>query len=132
MTISVAEDFGNTGVVYVLRLENDNYYIGYSTNLKRRLAQHEQGVGAKWTIRHRPLELVEVIEHANLEMENVVTKQYVNKYGSGRVRGGNYCTVDIGYYDAEKQLTSELKYIDALLYDDGRFFWVLPGNWMQI
>jgi len=25
-----------------------------------------------------------------------------------------------------------LKYIDALLYDDGRFFWVLPGNWMQI
>ena len=44
--------------VYVLRSKkDDNYYIGYTSDLDRRIAEHNQGV-SKSTAHRRPLELV--------------------------------------------------------------------------
>ncbi|MFZ5932737.1 MAG: GIY-YIG nuclease family protein [Patescibacteria group bacterium] len=28
---------------YILKLSNDNYYVGYSDNLKQRIAEHKNG-----------------------------------------------------------------------------------------
>ena len=44
--------------VYVLRCADGSLYAGYTTDLTRRLAQHQAGKGAKYTRSRRPVELV--------------------------------------------------------------------------
>lgn len=34
---------------YILSLSDNTFYIGYTTNLKRRLKEHNEGIGAKRT-----------------------------------------------------------------------------------
>ncbi len=43
--------------VYVLRCSNGSLYTGYTTNLEKRIAKHNNGKGAKYTRSHRPVEL---------------------------------------------------------------------------
>ena len=43
--------------VYVLKLNNDDLYIGYASDLKKRLLDHEQG-RSKFTKPLRPVKLV--------------------------------------------------------------------------
>ena len=80
--------------LYVLKLEEDNYYIGMSYNLNFRWSQHWSGSGAKWTRLHKPVEVVKVIYPATeVGIENRITKEYMEVYGSDKVRGGSYCKV---------------------------------------
>jgi len=44
--------------VYILRCSDGSYYTGHTDDLEKRLAEHEQGLGADWTRRRRPVELV--------------------------------------------------------------------------
>ncbi len=44
--------------VYLLRCSDDTLYCGWTTDLKRRLAAHNSGKGAKYTRTRRPVELV--------------------------------------------------------------------------
>ena len=80
--------------VYVLKLENDNYYVGITYNLNLRMAQHWTGQGAKWTKLHKPISIEKVIYPASIEIENQTTLELMNVYGKEKVRGGKYCKVD--------------------------------------
>ena len=44
--------------VYVLRCADDSYYTGYTTDLERRVAEHNAGEGAKYTRGRSPVELL--------------------------------------------------------------------------
>ena len=44
--------------VYILRCRDGSYYTGHTDDLQVRLWQHEEGLGADWTRRRRPVELV--------------------------------------------------------------------------
>lgn len=44
--------------VYILACADGSYYTGYTTNLARRVAEHEAGKGAKYTRGRTPVELV--------------------------------------------------------------------------
>lgn len=83
--------------LYVLRLENDCWYIGMSRNVSRRFNKHLAGKGAKWTKLHAPIEVYEVREtDSTLDeevaiMEDQLTIEYAIKYGTDKVRGGGYC-----------------------------------------
>lgn len=44
--------------VYMLRCKDGSLYTGWTNNLERRLAMHQQGKGAKYTRGRRPVELV--------------------------------------------------------------------------
>jgi putative endonuclease len=46
--------------VYVLRCADDTYYTGYTTDVNRRVAEHNAGDGAKYTRGRTPVELVHV------------------------------------------------------------------------
>ena len=46
--------------VYVLRCADDTLYTGYTTDVQRRVAEHEAGEGAKYTRGRTPVELVHV------------------------------------------------------------------------
>lgn len=44
--------------LYILRCVDGTLYTGITTDIKRRLAEHESGAGAKYTKGRAPLELV--------------------------------------------------------------------------
>jgi len=46
--------------VYVLRCADDTFYTGYTTDIERRVAEHDSGEGAKYTRGRTPVELVHV------------------------------------------------------------------------
>ncbi len=46
--------------VYVLRCADDTLYTGYTTDVARRVAEHDAGDGAKYTRGRTPVALVHV------------------------------------------------------------------------
>ncbi len=85
--------------IYILKLENNKYYVG-KTNKKmyRRYQEHQQGLGSQWTKKYKPVS----IEHICLEVsefdEDNLTKQTMMKYGIDNVRGGSYTKVILPNY----------------------------------
>ena len=49
--------------VYLLRCSDGSLYCGWTTDLQKRLAAHNSGLGAKYTRARRPVELVYFEEH---------------------------------------------------------------------
>lgn len=43
--------------VYILKCSDGSYYTGSTNNIDRRVAQHNNGTGAKYTHSHSPVEL---------------------------------------------------------------------------
>lgn len=46
--------------VYVLACSDGSYYTGYTTDVDRRVAEHDDGEGAKYTRGRTPVDLVHV------------------------------------------------------------------------
>jgi hypothetical protein len=46
------------GMVYVLRLEEGKYYVGWTGDIRRRIEEHFDGRGASWTRLYPPLEVL--------------------------------------------------------------------------
>jgi putative endonuclease len=46
--------------VYIVECDDGTYYTGYTTDVGRRVAEHNDGTGAKYTRGRRPVELVHV------------------------------------------------------------------------
>ncbi len=44
--------------VYVLRCKDGTLYTGYTNDIKKRFAQHNDGKGAKYTRSRRPVKLI--------------------------------------------------------------------------
>ena len=87
--------------IYVLKLEDNKYYVGQSTDTENRLKYHLKGkLGSEWTKKYKPLEEIEKIETNFTEvteamfLENSITIHYMKKFGWKNVRGGDYCTLD--------------------------------------
>jgi putative endonuclease len=49
--------------VYILRCSDDSLYTGWTTNLERRLSEHNAGRGGRYTRMHKPVEMVFTEEH---------------------------------------------------------------------
>ena len=83
--------------LYVLKLEDDCWYIGMSYNPDKRFIQHSKGKGAKWTSVHPPIKIIEIkatgkyIQDQAARLEDDLTLEYALKYGSAYVRGGGFC-----------------------------------------
>ncbi len=52
--------------VYILQCNDGTYYVGCTNDLNERLARHERGEAAKWTMNRRPVTLVYSEEHSTL------------------------------------------------------------------
>lgn len=77
-------------MIYILKLENNKYYVGKTTNLKKRINDHKTGNGCSWTTKHRYKELLDTINNHDNFDEDKYTKIYMRKYGINNVRGGSY------------------------------------------
>lgn len=65
--------------VYIVRCANGAFYTGWTTDLDRRIAQHNAGRGGAYTRRHRPVTLVyreEVADRSAALRREAAIKQY--------------------------------------------------------
>jgi len=53
--------------MYILKCADDSYYVGSTKNLELRLSQHYEGVGARYTSRWLPVELVYGEEYVRID-----------------------------------------------------------------
>ncbi len=44
--------------MYILECSDGSYYVGSTLDLERRLGEHNEGIGARYTARRRPVKLV--------------------------------------------------------------------------
>ncbi|MDP3989152.1 MAG: GIY-YIG nuclease family protein [bacterium] len=49
--------------VYLIECTNGSLYTGITTNVKRRFAEHKEGIGSNYTRAHKPVRIVFTEEH---------------------------------------------------------------------
>ncbi len=82
--------------IYVLKLENNKFYIGKTNNhVGIRFSQHKNDKSCSWTAKYPPVELLETIKSNDDLDEDKITKKYMMKYGIENVRGGSYTKVEL-------------------------------------
>ena len=77
-------------MIYALELVGNKYYIGKSTNVTDRFAQHVSGNGSEWTKMFEPIRIIEQRQIQNTHDEDNMTLDYMRKYGIHNVRGGTW------------------------------------------
>jgi len=82
------------GHVYTLQLQNDCYYVGWSSQLDHRIAQHFSGKGSAWTQLHKPVQVLQCIP-GTTALENSTTIALMCSVGWEKVRGGLWNRVDM-------------------------------------
>jgi len=63
--------------VYVLRCADETLYTGYTTDPERRVREHENGAGAKYTRGRTPVELVHLEEFES--KSDALSREYAIK-----------------------------------------------------
>jgi hypothetical protein len=87
--------------IYTLRLTDDCYYVGRTTDPNRTLAQHRSDgrMTRAWTSLHVPLvgkeAFVELEVMRDNRHEDDKTLEYMEKYGIDKVRGGAFCQIQL-------------------------------------
>ena len=94
--------------IYVLKLENNKYYVGKTNNIDFRLEQHFNYGGSKWTKIHKPIEVVEMVPDCDAFDEDKYTIMYMDKHGIDNVRGGSYTTTILSN-DQISNISKQLK-----------------------
>lgn len=84
-------DSNETCDIYILKCENNKFYVGKTNSLEHRIQQHFRGSGAQWTRQHKPINVVRIYRNRSSLDETFVTLQLMIKYGIHSVRGGPYC-----------------------------------------
>lgn len=94
--------------IYVLKLEQNKFYVGKTENLKKRYQQHLDGSGSAWTKKYKPISLDHVVPDTSPFEEDRYVKEYMSKYGMDNVRGGAYTSIDLTE-EQEDMLRKELR-----------------------
>lgn len=92
--------------VYILELENNKVYVGKSTDVKRRVSQHENHVGAVFTKRYQPtgkmLPRLGNVQGLGDAAERDETLRYMYVRGVDNVRGWKYTQIDLSPADKKE------------------------------
>ena len=95
-------------ILYVLKLEEEKYYVGITRNFKRRYKQHMDGKASSWTRRYKPLEVFEKMNVDDYFDDTIYTIKYMEKFGIDNVRGGSLCKIYLSNYD-KKYINNQIK-----------------------
>ena len=104
--------------IYVLKLKNNKYYIGKTTNPDFRLNNHFNSEGSIWTKKYEPISICELRPNCTDKDESIVTQEYMKKHGIDNVRGGPWCSLDISEH--KKTIEHMIKSEDDLCYNCGK------------
>ena len=76
--------------IYIIKLNQNKYYIGHAINLEQRLNDHAEGKISKYTQKYKPLNIKKIIPDANPKYLDKYVIKYMEKYGMNSVRGGSF------------------------------------------
>jgi predicted GIY-YIG superfamily endonuclease len=65
--------------VYIVRCGDGSLYVGHTMNVQERVKAHNDGRGASWTARRRPVELVHEETH-NAEQKAVAPERQLKRW----------------------------------------------------
>ncbi len=106
-------------IIYALQCEGGKYYVGKTSDVKKRFEQHVTGRGAEWTKLYKPVKLLETRRVTSEHDENNITKDLMKKYGIENVRGGAYASVNLSP-EVEDVLRHEIKSSSDACYKCGK------------
>lgn len=76
--------------IYILKLQGGRYYIGKSTDPRKKYYEHIQGRASIWTQKYKPIGIEKLIASLSEFDEDIYVKEYMLKYGIDKVRGGTF------------------------------------------
>lgn len=93
--------------LYTLKLKDNCWYVGTTTDLRSRFQQHLNGYGAEWTKKHKPIEISTKYPVMHLPYPHDVcrleegkqVKRIMMDVGIEKVRGGSYLRSELSYMD---------------------------------
>ena len=85
--------------IYVLKLEDNKYYVGKTTNPAFRIENHFSKNGSAWTRKYKPLKIEALIPDCDDYDEDKYTIKYMAKYGVDNVRGGSFVRVYLNEHE---------------------------------
>lgn len=80
----------NNYIIYILKLENNKFYVGKTKNILIRYKQHVNGNGSFWTKKFKPIHIDKLIYDCDDFDEDKYVKIYMSIHGIDNVRGGTY------------------------------------------
>ena len=92
--------------IYVLKLQQNKYYVGKTSNPTYRLDDHFSEGGSAWTKKYKPLSIHELKPDRPDSDEQIVTQEYMANYGIDNVRGGPWCKIILT--ESEKQMITQI------------------------
>jgi hypothetical protein len=81
--------------IYILKLEQNKYYIGLSKYPESRIQEHFNGNGSSFTSLFKPIQIIKQIQTYDRYDEDKIVKQCMSKYGILNVRGGSYSNIEL-------------------------------------
>ena len=99
--------------IYILRLSNNKYYVGKTTNdIDKIYWEHLTYAKSKWTEKYKPLSILDSFQSNAMFIEDTVTIQYMNIYGIENVRGGSYCNFELEEWQLD-EINKKKQMLDA-------------------
>lgn len=74
-------------LIYILKLENNKWYIGKTTNLRKELKLHRKGLKIPWTTTNKVLRVEKLIENGDYKE---IILNYIKKCGEQNVRAQEF------------------------------------------
>lgn len=90
---------GNNTSIYILKLDQNKYYIGKTKHIDWRLDSHFDGDGSEWTKTYKPIYIIQIIPDCDVYDEDKYTIKYMEKHGVDNVRGGTFCQMKLDKND---------------------------------
>ena len=109
-------------VIYVLKLKDDKIYVGETTDINRRMEQHEQGTASSWTKKYPVVELVGYVAKTGPFDEDTKVKELMLIHGIDNVRGGTYSSIQLSH-DIIRMLQREMTHCKGHCFNCGN-----PGH----
>ena len=81
--------------IYVIKCDNNKWYIGKTENSKFRIDTHFDKNGSRFTKMFHPIEIYQIIPECDKFDEDKYVKKYMEKYGIDNVRGGTYSRLEL-------------------------------------
>ena len=101
--------------IYVLKLNEDRYYVGRTSNILRRMEEHFTNNGAVYTKAYKPIKVIEVEEEKSRDDERIKTLQIMEKYGWEKVRGACWCCLEIKKPNIERNKKRKQKKVTKII-----------------
>jgi len=81
--------------IYIIKLENNKYYVGKTLYPDFRINDHFNSTGSAWTRKYKPIEIVQLIDNCDDYDEDKYVIKYMEEYGINNVRGGSFNQVKL-------------------------------------